>query len=212
MSAFAAPAVPRQSAEQAWSGRVFRVLLATVSRPGHIDQIPAPDFFQATLPMALWPAVALASRGTTCALVGVCTPSVSEITGRIGAVVTAAGEAELVAFATPPRAGDLLKLKRGTAAIPELGATAVVEVGSLRAATSTTTDVGSTTLVISGPGVDGTASAVVVPGAGDLELVLREREAACARPPAGIDLWLIDTQGRVLGLPRSSTLTWQENR
>ncbi|MFE3280712.1 phosphonate C-P lyase system protein PhnH [Nocardia sp. NPDC059239] len=212
MSAFAAPAVPRQSAEQAWSGRVFRILLSTLSRPGHIDTLPAPDFLHTRLPLALWPAVTLASRGTPTALVGAGETATSEVAACTGADLTAAENAEIVAYAAPPSAGQLLKLQRGTDAVPELGATAIIEVAGLRADTAATQEGGATTVSISGPGVDGTTSVTVVAGSTDLGLVLGERETACSRPPAGIDLWLIDAHGRVLGLPRSSTLTWQENR
>lgn len=212
MSAFATPTIPRQSSEQAWSGRVFRILLDTLSRPGHIDTLPAPDFLHTELPVALWPAVALASRGTTCALVGAGEPAASEVADRTGAVITTPEQAEIVAYAASPTAGQLLKLQRGTDAVPEFGASAVIEVASLQPDTSATQQGGVTTVSISGPGVDGTTSVAVVPGPTDLGLVLAERETACSRPPAGIDLWLIDPHGRVLGLPRSSTLTWQENR
>lgn len=208
-------AAPRQSPVQAWSGRTFRALLATLSRPGHIEQTPTPEFLHTTVAPACRLALALASRGTAIALPGLSSSAAREIADLTGASITGPAHAELVAFARPPRHGELLELARGTASAPEQGASAAIGVTTisplataLSHATSPTSPV--LRLSISGPGVDERCTVEVDPGGTDLEAILRCRNSVCRRPPAGIDLWLFDRDGRILGLPRSSTITWPE--
>lgn len=200
---------PRQSPAQAWSGHTFRTLLATLSRPGHIELLTAPAFADHRVPVACRVPLALASRDTTIALVGLSAAIADEIVERTAARLTDTEAAELVAFARAPRTGELESLARGSATRPETGASAAIEVASL--ATQQHHAAPALRLDISGPGVAGTATALVAPGDTDLDMVLSERRRACERPPTGIDLWLLDSDGRVLGLPRSSTITWKDN-
>ncbi|MGW4124862.1 phosphonate C-P lyase system protein PhnH [Nocardia sp. NPDC004711] len=200
---------PRQSPAQAWSGHTFRTLLATLSRPGHIELLAAPAFLDHPVPVACWVPLALASRDTTIALVGLSAATADEIVERTGARLTDTETAELIAFTRAPRTGELTSLARGTATRPEAGASAAVEVASL--ASEQHPETPALRLDISGPGVAGTITVLVAPGDTDLDMVLGERQRACGQPPTGIDLWLLDGDGRVLGLPRSSTITWKDN-
>jgi alpha-D-ribose 1-methylphosphonate 5-triphosphate synthase subunit PhnH len=63
---------------------------------------------------------------------------------------------------------------------------------------------GELTLRLSGPGIPGTRT-LGVDGLG--RDVLEAMAAANAKPPAGIDVWLIDDEGRIAALPR--TCDWE---
>ncbi|MGW3954574.1 phosphonate C-P lyase system protein PhnH [Streptomyces sp. NPDC004752] len=201
------PLAPRQSPLQAWSGRAFRVLLATLSQPGHMEQLPAPGFLRTPVPPACRLPLALASRGTAIALPGLMTPASQEIADLTGARITDPARAELVAYTRPLEGGELLELARGSAAAPEQGASAAIGVTAIH---PTPPDAGAVRLCISGPGVAGRRTVAVDAGASGLQTILRDRQESCSHPPTGIDLWLFDGDGQVLGLPRSSTITWQE--
>jgi len=86
-------------------------------------------------------------------------------------------------------------LRRGSLHYPDDGATLVVLVDDL------TVD---PTATLTGPGVDGEI-AVALPGF-TAEL-LAARETAVGQYPIGIDLFVLDRAGRLLGLPRTTTIS-----
>ncbi len=179
--------------------RVFRAVLAAFARPGTAQQlpvVPAAAVSLAALPPALLPVLALATLDTRVALLG------DESDGRwreLVRIATSAPAAEpasarLVAALRPPTLGELSALPRGTAAAPEDGALISVAVDSV--------DGGELPVRLSGPGVDG-ATAIAPRG-----WVVPLRPArAVAGFPAGVDVLLVATDGRVVGLPRSTRVT-----
>jgi hypothetical protein len=63
--------------------------------------------------------------------------------------------------------------------------------------------VGNVVLQLRGPGVDGTRR-VLVEGAG--RELFEALSGANSAFPVGIDTWLVDKEGRLVGLPRSTTI------
>lgn len=107
------------------------------------------------------------------------------------------------------RPGHLRAARRGAADAPEVGARIAIAVerlvplGAVQAATGSVPD-GSTVLRLQGPGVPDVRWVAVTGVATGVIEALGETNAAF---PAGIDVWLADRTGRVLGLPRSCTVT-----
>lgn len=89
------------------------------------------------------------------------------------------------------------KMRTGTALVPEDGARLAIAVHDLQ----TGTDEG---IVLSGPGVPGERR-LHVDGIGDD--VLEQLGQASGEFPAGIDTWLITTDGRIAAISRSTTVT-----
>ncbi len=166
----------------ATANRVFRTVLAALSRPGSVHRLP-----EHPAPPALLPVLALADLDT-----GVCVLGGDQ--GWAGLVRTATGapsvplpDARLVAVLDPPTPEMLLRARRGTAEAPETGALlTVVAAPTGRHA------------LLTGPGVDGTAR---VPMALSSALVEARREVVAARP-AGVDLLLVGPAGALVGIPR----------
>jgi len=93
-------------------------------------------------------------------------------------------------------------LRRGAAAFPDESATLVSLVPSLGATNDGHGE--GAVVALAGPGVTpGTTLRIGGWGRADLAAVA----AANAEPPLGIDLILIDPDGQVAGLPRSTRLT-----
>lgn len=90
-------------------------------------------------------------------------------------------------------------LQRGSLAFPDDGATLIIAVTSLDQAVS-----GGMALRLSGPGI-ATEQLLIVSG---LSMdVLDSRTRATSNYPKGIDLLLIDDEGRLAGLPRTTQIT-----
>ena len=170
------------------SQATFRILLETLSRPGTLRQLPVGGLGAAVVPLAL------ADVETTIAVCG--DESWAErIVRATGAAVAVVEQAELVACCGSTDAATLRRLARGTALAPELGAKVGIDCRRLHADAP-----GETTLTLTGPGVPGSTT-LGVDGLG-AEAVHAIR-AANAAFPAGIDVWLIDRDGRIVGLPRT---------
>lgn len=90
--------------------------------------------------------------------------------------------------------GALLELKQGTLEDPADGATALIEVGRVGD--------GSMLLELTGPGVGPTPAQLAVDGLdpAELDAIGRTRESY----PRGVDVVLVDRDGRCAALPRSS--------
>ncbi|MDQ3411622.1 MAG: phosphonate C-P lyase system protein PhnH [Chloroflexota bacterium] len=91
------------------------------------------------------------------------------------------------------------RLKRGSLEYPDDSATLLVEVESL----ASTSQAGAETTV-RGPGVDGERAAWL-PGLTDSFLAARDE--ANRHYPMGIDLFVIDHAGQVMGLPRTAVVS-----
>ncbi len=169
--------------------RVFRRLLRAASRPGEVLALPetGDDPIEAVALTLLDGEVSFCAPGTEeregC---------VARLTGARVAPVT---EADFAFFFGGGSDGEVSNLKRGTLEAPEEGATAVYEVGRLSERG------GERALRISGPGVPVAGVTLGVDGvSGDEFEAMKESRAGY---PLGVDLYLIDGEGRISGLPRS---------
>jgi alpha-D-ribose 1-methylphosphonate 5-triphosphate synthase subunit PhnH len=169
--------------------RIFRAVLAALSRPGTAHAMPQGPL--RTIPAALLPILALADLET-----GVCVLGPNNGWPAMVCRVTLApavplAQARLVAALEGLGTGQLLSLHRGSAEAPEVGALVSVTVPDLRPA--------GRTLCLSGPGVDGCLDVAPVL-APDL---IGARAEAVADFPSGVDLLLVAPDGRLIAVPRT---------
>ncbi|NBQ99579.1 MAG: phosphonate C-P lyase system protein PhnH [Actinobacteria bacterium] len=184
--------------------RVFSMLLRTLSRPGEIGLMPD---HESVVPASVMPLLCLVGHGTPFAVVGtdddrMLGGAVARVTGGNQCPVE---DAAYVAFLESPASADLVSLRIGDAMRPDLAAQILVPVGVISRADDRAGHVLATVLLsLEGPGVDGCAS-VRVSGIGEPLLgMLSTRHSSF---PAGVDVWLVDTLGNVIGLPRSTRVT-----
>jgi alpha-D-ribose 1-methylphosphonate 5-triphosphate synthase subunit PhnH len=186
----------------------FRALLAALARPGTLETITA-------TPGA--PPVLAVAAGLADVEVPLCVLTADGQDGRqddedqqdqaralhmaTSAPVADLGDARLVAALRPPSEEEVAALRRGDALHPEHGARLVLAVDEL----STLGDAGTgTVLTLTGPGVPGYRRIRV---AGQPPEVFRALAAANTAFPAGVDTFLVATDGTVAGLPRSTRVS-----
>jgi alpha-D-ribose 1-methylphosphonate 5-triphosphate synthase subunit PhnH len=204
-----------------YSATVFRRLLDAISRPGTVETIPAPDAL-AGIPegddlsvneggylynrYALGALATLLDRETTFALGGAGEwiereTSLSRWLERFGgARMEEPSEADF-ALCLDGQSGALLpQLRLGTEAAPEDGATAFICVSDIAGELKS----GGSVLELQGPGIRETATMTVwgLPGVAQ-EAIVATRQAY----PLGVDVILIDRQGRCTGLPRTTRVS-----
>jgi len=173
------------------SQRTFRALLQATANPGEVYLLPEIDLAPHERIL-----VALLDHEVSFCAVGKGARRVEErLASGTGARIVPLSEADFALFlGSPGRA--LLELKRGTLEDPEKGATAICTVNNISGR-------GSLAIRLSGPGVLGTRL-VRVGGIAVEELgTIWETRAGY---PQGVDLYLVDHGGQVLGLPRSVEL------
>lgn len=175
------------------SQRVFRALLRATSRPGEI--IVLPETGDGAVEVVL---LTLLDVEVTFCVLG--PGGARELEERLlGATGTRAAPVEEAVFALIPGGdsdGAMLDLRRGTLEAPEKGATAIYGVKRL-------TENGPKTLTLSGPGVSGNRTLGVEGlSAEELEAIRESR----AYYPLGVDVYLVDEAGSLVGLPRSTRI------
>ncbi|MGW3955975.1 phosphonate C-P lyase system protein PhnH [Streptomyces sp. NPDC004752] len=212
---------------------IFRALLSAAAQPGRLTALPVTERAQYGPAVAL---AALAHPGTSIAIHPSTDARASALAEQIarhtGARPGSIENAELVAALNGLDGPAAARLRVGTASDPGLGAQVFVGCRSLRAigasstsvdgslratdSLSTSTD-GSLRAVdpsstsidfdvclnVSGPGVDGQRRIGVV---GLDPAGVAHRNAACSSFPDGFDLWLLDQDGLICGLPRSTRI------
>jgi alpha-D-ribose 1-methylphosphonate 5-triphosphate synthase subunit PhnH len=167
--------------------RTFRAVLDALARPGVPAALPRPD----GLPAALLPVLALADLDTPVCVLGDGEWGGALATATSAPVVPLAA-ARLVAALRPLAVGELAAVRTGSAAAPEEAALVCIAVPALD---------GGPVLALSGPGVPGTRT--VAPRGLPTGLAA----ARAATPfPTGPDLLLVNPDGAVLGLPRSTRI------
>ncbi|MFE5813330.1 phosphonate C-P lyase system protein PhnH [Streptomyces sp. NPDC056479] len=176
---------------------VFRAVLDALARPGTVTRVPAA--VAAEVPSALLPVLALADLGTGIRVLeedgaGLWSDVVSVATN---APVVPLEQARLVAAVRPVAPEEILRLARGAADTPEDGAVLCLPVSALEG--------GPRTWRLSGPGVPGERE--VAPD-GLPDGFVEARAEAVGGFPAGVDLMLAAPDGSLMGLPRSTTVTF----
>jgi len=186
------------------SQATFRVLLGSLSRPGSLGSLPQRPYPSA--PHGLCPPALSILRTMcdhrVCFSVGSSADRqewISYLAMNLSTPFRPVEEADYVLFNGESFEQDFTRLKRGTLEYPERSATALVCVRGLSDAELA----GGRELRVSGPGVKGT-NVLAVQGLD--ARYLEERFAANRFYPMGIDLLLVDSQGTVAGLPRTSVV------
>lgn len=175
------------------STAVFRILLDTLARPGLIRVLPA-GLLPFSVPPALVLPLALADLGTGFSVVGGDEASAAWCRDIVRLATDALhtdpyGADLAVLLAADPAA--LAALRGGTEEAPEVAVKLAVQVEDLHSGAVARLD---------GPGVPAPLETTTGVPAAFLE-ALAARNAA---PPSGIDTWIVDRAGRVLGLARTT--------
>lgn len=190
------------------SQETFRLLLDAMSRPGKVVSLPASPL---NLP-APWPtglglvALTLLDHEVTHCATGAGAEALQEYLQYNTSSPAAEPAAAAYLFAhgnDPGLAACLAELKTGTLEAPHEGATLVVAVSEL----SPVAGRSQLLLTLSGPGVPGER---LISVAGLSTGVLVARAAAATEYPLGIDVVLIDQNGRLACLPRTTRCHWEE--
>lgn len=189
----------RADLDPADAQRVFRAVLAALSRPGTVHAMPQRPL--RTLPAAMLPILALADLETGVCVLGPQGNSLNNTADWPTLVCTATSapavplaQARLVAALDGLGAEQLLSVQRGSAEAPEAGALISVAVPDMRPP--------GPTVRLSGPGVDGCLEVALVL-APDL---VGARAEAVADFPSGVDLLLVAPDGRLTAVPRSARI------
>lgn len=182
----------RADLEPADAQRVFRAVLAALSRPGTVHAMPQRPL--RTVPAALLPILALADLETGVSVLGPKSGWLAMV-GRVTlAPAVPLAQARLVAALDGLRAEQLLSVHRGSAEAPEEGALVSVAVPGVRPP--------GRAVRLSGPGVDGCLEVGPVLNP---KLVVTRAEAV-ADFPAGVDLLFVAPDGRLIAIPRSTRI------
>lgn len=189
------------------SQAVFRVLLDALSRPGRPQALPAA--VARRMPPALVPLLALADVEVAVAVSPGDDGWTDAVVVTTGARASDPRAADWVALLEPFDPALIAALRRGSATAPEAGARVSIAVADLQCGVGDGTGierspwVERTVLRLRGPGVDGRTDVVIGGLHPAVAVALRAANAAF---PAGIDAWFVAQDGRVVGLPRSTSI------
>ncbi|WP_326837910.1 phosphonate C-P lyase system protein PhnH [Amycolatopsis rhabdoformis] len=175
------------------SQQVFRTVLEALSRPGAAHDLP-PDLVRATDPAVL-PVLALADLGTGVCVLEESTKWADAVALATSAPIRPLELARLVAAVRPVTEDEITRLCRGSAPAPEDAALIALAVSDV--------DGGELRWRVSGPGVPGELT--LAPRGLPAGFVAARTEAVGGYP-AGIDVLLVTDDGRVVGLPRTTTI------
>ncbi|WP_165839793.1 phosphonate C-P lyase system protein PhnH [Mycobacterium montefiorense] len=180
------------------SQQVFRAVLEALARPGTPLALPSEPL--CVLAPAVAVIVALADSTTgVCVLENPDDRWADAIATAAAAPAWPAEMARLVAAVRPVSTDEIRGFTRGSAQAPEDAALVALGVRDVHG--------GPGRWTLSGPGVCGTAT--LAPQGLPAGFAAARAEAVGAHP-AGIDVLLVTDDGRVVGLPRTTTIT-EEN-
>jgi alpha-D-ribose 1-methylphosphonate 5-triphosphate synthase subunit PhnH len=193
------PSVPRQSVVADQEQRAFRALLDAMSRPGTTHALPAARPADGVWGSALVIMQCLLDHEVTFAVEADDRSVHEQILRRTGARSAALAAADYV-LSDAAHAVDVIEMvSEGYFEEPERSATVVVLVDAVGS--------GSLRAVLSGPGIQ-TVQPLEIDGLDAAALrALVERNAVY---PTGIDTILVDPQGRVACLPRSTRIELED--
>ena len=184
--------VPPISQPAALEQRTFRAMLAAMSMPGTVEMLADANPADATVALVAIAQSFLDHEVTFHVAAEGGSTLEDAILRRTGARTAPLNRADYV-FADPTHARRAVEQAvEGPLEEPELSATVVVRCASVGE--------GDLALRLTGPGVDGEIALRLGLGA-DVIAARNERNGPF---PTGIDLLLVDAQGRLVGLPRST--------
>lgn len=172
------------------SQRTYRALLRATANPGELVKLT--DVGVAAYEAVL--TTLLDHEVTFCVVGEDAREAEDRLSSGTGARTASLGDADFVLVLGGDSDGGLQKMRRGTLEEPADGATAIYVVRRL-------SDQGPLKLVLSGPGVPD-ERIVGVEGLADIEVVaIGESRSGY---PMGVDVYLVDGGGTLVGLPRST--------
>lgn len=176
------------------SQKIFRTLLRSMSFPGRVfsmDEVATGFATKELQPCASIMQTLLDDRASFCVL-----PAESGLSGFIrahtGANEVALEEADFVFVTDSQQPLDYKRLKTGSHVSPEKGATVVYQLAKISGS-------GGRQLKLSGPGIKDTILVEMVEMPSSLIDVLKVNQF-----PTGVDVILVDSGLRVMGIPRST--------
>jgi alpha-D-ribose 1-methylphosphonate 5-triphosphate synthase subunit PhnH len=180
---------------------VFRVLLTALTHPGDICRLPAASPSTET-EMIKAVSRTLLDHEVTFALAGKPHPlfSAEDILRWTQSRNVPAAEADFLFITGPDGHADIARLQRGSAQMPDTGAT-VIFLLSLSARNKAE----HADLTVSGPGISPPGHRRLPSMALSKEEIHAIQEAN-GEFPMGIDCFFLDLEGTIMGLPRSVTL------
>jgi alpha-D-ribose 1-methylphosphonate 5-triphosphate synthase subunit PhnH len=189
------------------SQATFRVLLDSMSRPGKVSQLPrcayqAPP--RGFCPPALTLLKTLCDHRVSFSIGGAHARAewIRYLEVNLATPFTIVENADYVLFDGASYDGGFSRLNRGSREFPESSATALLCVLQVSQEPHDT-ESPVCDLVLAGPGVKDTIRLSV---AGLDPAYATERQKANRHFPLGVDLFLLDPEGRVAGIPRTSTV------
>jgi alpha-D-ribose 1-methylphosphonate 5-triphosphate synthase subunit PhnH len=213
-----------QEAQVLYDSLTFRLLLDALARPGKINRLAypslygeAPTYFSqvnnrdvAINIYALGALLVLLDRETTFVIASdgeplpLTTSAVRWTMLRSGSNIASVDQAAFALFCARGNHGLFTQLDRGTMLEPELSATVICAVEQLDAAGEREeTHDDAIVLNLQGPGIQDMCSVRV---RGLVENDITALIAAQQSYPLGIDAYLIDADGRCIGLPRTTKI------
>lgn len=173
------------------SQAAYRALLRATASPGEAVVLPGPAPYAETLLRTL-----LDHEVAFCAVGPGAREAAERLSRATGAPRVSVAEADFLLVLGGGSGRMLPSLGRGTLENPEAGATAVYGVEEI-------SERGPIMLLLSGPGVPGQV-AVGVEGLTEEEVCAMQETRADY--PLGVDVYLVDCGGNVVGLPRSTRI------
>lgn len=189
------------------SQATFRVLLDSLSRPGKVCQIPLCNYQappRGFCPPALSILKTLCDHRVSFSIGGA--PARAEwiryLEVNLATPFKIVENADYVLFDGGSYDAGFARMNRGSLEFPESSATALLCVMRI-SQDSDDTEGPVCDLVLAGPGVKDKARLSV---SGLDPAYAAERQKASRHFPLGVDLFLVDAEGRVVGIPRTSTV------
>ena len=182
----------------------FRVVLDAMARPGTVKQLPVAARDAPVNPWLAAVLVTLVDHEVSLAVEPFGGADLLErfVRQRTAVAAASADRADFVVAASDCLDPSLpLRLRQGTLAYPNDSATLLILVPTLDQTTSAD-DGAALSLALAGPGVPAGHGFTVA----GLTPALFEARDEAAEYPCGIDLILVDPNGRVAGLPRSTAI------
>ncbi|WP_406630691.1 phosphonate C-P lyase system protein PhnH [Amycolatopsis sp. WGS_07] len=167
----------------------FRTVLNALAHPGATYRLP-----DTAVPPAVLPTLALADLGTAVCLLEEETDWVETVVSATSAPLSDLNKARLVTALRAMTVEEIAELHRGTALAPEDGALVTLAVSDVD---------GGPAWRLTGPGVPGEKT--LAPQGLPAGFVAARAELV-AGFPAGADFLLVCPDGRIAGLPRTTTI------
>lgn len=190
---------PQQSVVGDLEQRTFRTLLECMSRPGSISTLPTSPLAEGPWGGSLLVMQCVLDHEVTFAVAATDDSVREQLLRRTGARTAPLGDAGFVLADAEHAATAIAAAREGHLEEPERSATVVIRVAEVGS--------GALRAVLSGPGIDGATRLELTGLEAAALLALRERNEAY---PTGIDVVLVDLEGRVACLPRSTRIELED--